>query len=216
MNDTTSDSPQNHAVQNHVPSCPDPRHFNFTARVLHWGMALMILTMLFVGIGMVTSLSLRPTLISLHRPLGIAILLLVIVRVINRLRHRPPPLPADLPAVQVFAAKASHWLLYALMFAMPLIGWSMLSAGGYPVTMFNGFVLPAIAPHNATVYALLRSAHTWLALLLFATVLLHLAAALFHAWVRRDEVFASMARGGNPGAAKTSVEVNDHGNSTNE
>lgn len=172
-----------------------PQHFNLTARILHWSMALLILTMLFVGIGMVASMSLRPNLISLHRPLGIAILLLVIVRLINRLLHRPPTLPEDLPAVQVFAAKASHWLLYTLMFAMPLIGWSMLSAGGYPVTMFNGFALPSIAPHNATVFAVLRSAHSWLALLLFVTVLMHLAAALFHAWVRRDSVFKSMARG---------------------
>ncbi|MEO5962906.1 MAG: cytochrome b/b6 domain-containing protein [Thermomonas sp.] len=170
-------------------------HFNLTARVLHWTMALMILSMLFIGIGMVASISLRPTLVSLHRPLGIAILLLVIVRLWNRLRNPPPPLPADLPPIQVFAAKASHWLLYGLMFAMPLIGWSMLSAGGYPVTMFNGFALPPIAPHDATVYAVLRTAHTLLALLLFATVLLHLSAALFHAWVRRDGVFESMARG---------------------
>lgn len=170
-------------------------HFNLTARILHWTMALMILAMLFVGIGMVASVSLRPTLVSLHRPLGIAILLLVIVRLWNRLRHHPPPLPADLPPMQVFAAKASHWLLYALMFAMPLIGWSMLSAGGYPVTIFKGFDLPPIAPHDPTVYAFLRGAHTWLALLLFATVLLHLSAALFHAWVRRDGVFQSMACG---------------------
>lgn len=211
MTDTENNAPQLQTPQDHLASRPDPRHFNLTARVLHWSMALMIVAMLFVGIGMVTSLSLRPTLISLHRPLGIAILLLVIVRLINRLRHRPLPLPADLPAVQVFAAKASHWLLYALMFAMPLIGWSMLSAGGYPVTMFNGVALPAIAPHNATVYAVLRSAHTWLALLLFATVLMHLAAALFHAWVRRDQVFASMARGGSTNA-KTSVKADDHGN----
>lgn len=170
-------------------------HFNLTARLLHWTMALMILAMLFVGIGMVASINLRPTLVSLHRPLGIAILLLVIVRLWNRLRHPPPPLPADLPTIQVFAAKASHWLLYGLMFAMPLVGWSMLSAGGYPVTMFKGFALPPIAPHDPTVYAVLRTAHTWLALLLFATVLLHLSAALFHAWVRRDGVFESMARG---------------------
>lgn len=175
-------------------------HFNLTARVLHWSMAALIVTMLFVGIGMVASMSWRPSLVGLHRPLGIAILLLAIVRLLNRLRHRPPPLPADLPAGQMLAAKASHWLLYALMFAMPLVGWSMLSAGGYPVTMFKGFALPPIAPHNATVYAVLRSAHTWLALLLFATVLAHLAAALFHAWVRRDGVFASMARG-EPGPA---------------
>ena len=187
-------------LQKPSAAAPVSRHFNLTARVLHWCMALMILTMLFVGIGMVSSVSLRPTLISLHQPLGIAILLLVIVRLINRLLHPPPALPADLPAVQVLAAKASHWLLYALMFAMPLLGWSMLSAGAYPVTMFNGFTLPAIAPHNATLYAVLRSAHTWLALLLFAVVLMHLAAALFHAWVRRDGVFASMARGKDLGA----------------
>lgn len=170
-------------------------HFNPVARALHWSMALMILAMLFVGVGMVASIGLRPTLVDLHRPLGIAILLLVIVRLWNRLRHPPPPLPDDLPPAQVLAAKASHWLLYALMFAMPLLGWSMLSAGGYPVTMFQGFDLPAIAPHDPVVYALLRAAHGWLALLLFGVVLLHVAAALFHAWVRRDGVFQGMAHG---------------------
>jgi len=110
-------------------------HFNLLARVLHWSMALMIIAMLFVGVTMVASLHLRPMLIDLHRPLGIAILLLVVLRLYNRLRHRPPPLPADLPAWQVLAAKASHWMLYALMLAMPLIGWAMLSAGGYPIVL---------------------------------------------------------------------------------
>lgn len=193
-----------------TPSPRPPRHFNLVARVLHWSMALAILAMLFVGVGMVASLSLRPVLVDLHRPLGIAILLLVIVRLINRLRHPPPPLPADLPRAHAFAARASHWLLYTLMFALPLVGWSMLSAGGYPVTIFKGFALLPIAPHHATIYAVLRSAHTWLALLLFATVLMHLAAALFHAWVRRDGVFASMARGASalppPAAADADLE----------
>ncbi|KAB7769132.1 cytochrome b [Xanthomonas maliensis] len=173
-----------------------PTHFNLPARVLHWLMAAMILTMLFVGVGMVASVTQRPWLIDLHRPLGIAILLLAVLRLINRLRHRPPPLPADLPAWQKAAAIASHWLLYALMLAMPLIGWAMLSAGGYPIVLWSGAELPAIAPHAPALYAWLRSAHGWLAYLLFATVLAHLSAALFHAWVRRDGVFSSMARGG--------------------
>lgn len=172
-----------------------PLHFNRLARVLHWLMAVMILSMLFIGVGMVASVAWRPVLVDLHRPLGIAILLLVVVRLINRLRHPPPALPSDLPRWQVLAAKASHLLLYALMFAMPLIGWSMLSAGGYPIVMFAGLQLPPIAPHDAGLYALLRGAHTWLAYLLFATVLLHLGAALMHAWVRRNGVFSSMARG---------------------
>ena len=169
-------------------------HFNLLARVLHWSMALMIIAMLFIGVTMVASLHLRPMLIDLHRPLGIAILVLVLLRLYNRLRHRPPPLPSDLPAWQVLAAKASHWMLYALMLAMPLLGWSMLSAGGYPIVLWSGFNLPPIAPHSAALYTALRSAHSLLAYVLFATVLMHLGAALYHAWVRRDGVFESMAK----------------------
>lgn len=170
-------------------------HFNLLARVLHWGMALLILAMLFIGVAMVASVHLRPGLINLHRPLGILIFVLVLLRLYNRLRHRPPPLPADLPALQAWAATASHWLLYALMLAMPLIGWAMLSAGGYPIVLWDGMQLPAIVPHTPSLYALLRNAHSLLAYLLFATVLMHVGAALFHAWVRRDGVFQAMARG---------------------
>ncbi len=155
----------------------------------------MILAMLFIGVVMVSSLTERPWLISLHRPLGIAIGLLAIVRLVNRLKHSPPPLPADLPPLQVIAAKASHWALYALMLTLPVIGWAMLSASGFPVTLFAGMTLPAIAPHDAALYATLRQAHGLLAGLLFLIVLAHLAAALYHAWVRRDGVFAAMARG---------------------
>ena len=170
-------------------------HFNLLARVLHWSMALLILAMLFIGVTMVASVHLRPALISLHRPLGILIFVLVLLRLYNRLRHRPPPLPADLPAWQAWAATASHWLLYALMLAMPLIGWAMLSAGGYPIVLWGGVQLPAIVPHTPSLYALLRNAHSLLAYLLFATVLMHVGAALFHAWVRRDGVFQAMVRG---------------------
>jgi cytochrome b561 len=172
------------------------RHFNLLARVLHWSMALAITIMLFVGAAMVVSLRYREQLLDLHRPLGLAILLLAIVRLANRLRHAPPPLPADLPRIQVWAAKASHWLLYALMLAMPLIGWGMLSAGAYPVVLFNGVNLPAILPHSPVLYGFLRPLHGVLAYLLFFTVLGHLGAALFHAWVRRDGVFEQMAKGG--------------------
>jgi cytochrome b561 len=172
-----------------------PRHFNLLARLLHWSMALAILAMLFVGAGMVVSLRHRDQLLALHRPLGIAILLLAIIRLINRLTRPIPPLPADLPAIQKLAAHASHWLLYGLMLAMPLIGWAMLSAGGYPIPLAGGVHLPAILPHSPEVYGWLRPLHGLLAYVLFLTVLGHLGAALFHAWVRRDEVFGQMAKG---------------------
>ncbi|MFZ5607119.1 MAG: cytochrome b [Pseudomonadota bacterium] len=173
--------------------------FNPLARLLHWGMAAMLLAMLFVGVGMVASIAQREWLIALHRPLGIAILVLVLVRIGNRLRHPPPPLPADLPRWQAHAAHLSHWLLYALMLALPLLGWAMLSAGGFPVQMTPALQLPPIAPVDPLLYAWLRWLHGSLAFALFALVLLHIAAALYHAWVRRDGVFSAMAgRGRSP------------------
>jgi cytochrome b561 len=169
------------------------QRFSLAQRALHWTMAIMIIAMLFIGIGMVSILA--PTywpLISIHRPLGIGILLLVLIRIATRLRSGAPALPGDLPRWQAAAAKASHLLLYALMLAMPLVGWAMLSAGGYPVVLYGPLHLPPIAPHDAGLYALLRAAHTWLAYLLFVTILAHLGAALFHALVRRDAVVRSM------------------------
>ena len=175
---------------------PTHSHFSPVQRLLHWTMALAILTMLFVGIAMIATVShAHNTLIALHRPLGMAILLLVIVRIAVRLKRGSPPLPDDMPVPQRFVARLSHLVLYALMLAMPLIGWAMLSAAGYPVTMFGSFHLPPIVPHNVRLYAALRALHTYLALMLFLSVLGHLAAALFHGLIRRDGVFSSMARG---------------------
>lgn len=167
--------------------------FYLPARLLHWLMALMIVAMLFIGVGMVSSVSERHEwLIRIHKPLGIAILILAAVRLSVRLRHRPPALPADLPAPQKLAAYASHWLLYALMLTIPLVGWAMLSAGGYPVMLSDSWRLPPIFPVDPIAFAILRHLHTWLALLLFVTFLAHMAAALYHGLIRRDGVLSSM------------------------
>lgn len=172
------------------------RHFSPLQRVLHWSMAVLIIAMLFIGVGMVSTVShAHETLLALHRPLGVALFALALIRVATRLKNGSPALPTDMPLLQRIAAKASHVILYALFIAMPLVGWAMLSAGGYPVTLFGGHHLPALVPQNVDLFALLRALHTWLAFALFATVLAHLAAALFHGLIRRDGVFSSMARG---------------------
>jgi cytochrome b561 len=88
---------------------------------------------------------------------------------------------------------ASHWLLYALMFALPLVGLGMLSAAAYPIVLAGSLHLPPILPHSDALYALLRPLRTALAFLLFATFLVHLSAALMHALIFRDGVFQSMA-----------------------
>lgn len=168
--------------------------FSPLQRVLHWLMAIMVLAMLFIGVAMVSTLKLSYlTLIAIHKPLGAAILVLALLRLGIRLRRGAPPLPSDLPSTQTIAAKLSHVVLYALLVAMPLIGWAMLSAGGYPILLFGSFHLPAIIPHDDRLYSALRTAHILLAYTFFATILLHVAAALFHALIRRDGVFRAMA-----------------------
>jgi len=172
------------------------KRFTPWQRVLHWLMAACIIAMLFIGVGMVSSV--RPvylTLVSIHKPLGIAILVLVLIRLALRLRYGAPTLPADLPAPMKLAAEGSHYALYALMIAMPLIGWGMLSAAAYPVVLFGGWHLPPVVPQSDALHALLWDAHFYLAFAFFALILLHVAAALFHALVRRDGVFQTMASG---------------------
>ena len=167
--------------------------FPIFSRILHWTMAVMVLAMLFIGVGMVASLTDYHWLVSIHKPLGILILILVAIRLVNRLLNPAPPLPEGVPALQRFAAHASHVVLYALMFALPLVGWGMLSAADYPIVLYGPLELPPILPHDAALYAMLRTAHTVLAFLLFATFIAHFAAALMHALIYRDGVFPSMA-----------------------
>lgn len=171
----------------------DSTRFNLPARLLHWSMAVLILAMLLIGVAMVTSLADYHVLVALHRPLGFLILLLAILRLANRWRHSPPPLPSDLSVWQRRAAHASHIGLYGLMLAMPLVGWAMLSAARYPAPLVGPVVLPPIVPQSPMLYAWLRELHTVLAYALFGIILVHLGAALLHALIRQDGVFASMA-----------------------
>jgi cytochrome b561 len=170
------------------------RYFTLLQRLLHWFMAACILAMLFIGVGMVSTVMPKYlTLVSIHKPLGIAILVLALMRLALRLRYGAPALPADLPEPMKLAAQASHYTFYALMIAMPLIGWGMLSAAAYPVVLFGGWHLPPILPQSDSLHTLLWDAHFYLAFAFFALILLHVAAALFHALVRRDGVFQTMA-----------------------
>ena len=163
-------------------------------RFLHWFMAACILSMLFIGVGMVSTVAPKYlTLVQIHKPLGVAILVLVLIRLALRFYYGAPALPADLPVPMKLAAESSQYVLYALMIAMPLIGWGMLSASSHPVVLFSGVSLPAILPVNADLYSLLRRAHSLLAFAFFGLILMHFAALLFHKLVRKDGVFDTMA-----------------------
>jgi cytochrome b561 len=168
--------------------------FTSLQRTLHWLMAACILAMLFVGVGMVSTVAPKYlSLIALHKTLGVTILVLALIRLGVRLRSGAPALPADLPEPMKLAAHLSHYALYGLMILMPLIGWAMLSAANYPIVLWGGVRLPPIAPPSESLHTLLWNAHVSLGFAFYALVLLHLAAALFHALIRRDGVFRTMA-----------------------
>jgi cytochrome b561 len=157
-------------------------------------MAACILAMLFIGVGMVSTIMPKYLpLVSIHKSLGIAILILALARLVVRLRYGAPSLPASMPEPMKLAAHLSHYAFYILMIGMPLIGWAMLSADDYPVVVFANVRLPAILPQSDRLHTLLWDAHFCLAFAFFALILLHVAAALFHALVRRDGVFEAMA-----------------------
>jgi cytochrome b561 len=170
------------------------QRFTPLQRTLHWIMAACILAMFFIGVGMVSSIMPKYLpLISVHKSLGILILILALIRLVVRLNYGAPALPADLPEPMKLAAHLSHYVLYALMIAMPLLGWAMLSAANYPVVLFGGVHLPMIVSQSESLHTLLWDAHYYLAFAFFAVVLLHLAAALFHGLVRHDGVVETMA-----------------------
>jgi cytochrome b561 len=171
-----------------------PPQFALLSRILHWLMAAMILAMLFIGVAMVASLNNYHRLVAIHRPLGIMILILAALRLANRMFFSTlPPFPPTMSQRERMIASASERLLYTLMFAVPLVGWGMLSAGHYPIVMFGPVHLPAILPVNPTLYAILRKTHTILAYLFFAVFLAHLAAVLFHTLIIRDRILNRMA-----------------------
>jgi cytochrome b561 len=171
-----------------------PHRFAPIQRLLHWLMAFCIIAMLFIGVGMVSTVAPKYLpLILIHKTLGVTLLVLVLARLAFRLRLSAPPLPADLPPAIKLGARLSHLLLYGFMIVMPLLGLGMLWAAAYPVVLFGGIEIPALLPQSDRAHTLLWNAHVYLGLAFFALVLLHVAAALFHALVRRDGVFSTIS-----------------------
>ena len=170
-----------------------PHRFALIQRLLHWLMAACIFAMFFIGVGMVSTVApTYPPLILTHKTLGVTLLVLVVIRLALRFHYGAPPLPADLPPAMKLGARLSHQLLYGFMIIMPLLGLGMLWAAAYPV-VYGGIRIPALLPQSDRVHTLLWHAHVYLGFAFFALVLLHLAAALFHALIRRDGVFGTIA-----------------------
>ena len=109
--------------------------------------------------------------------------------------HPAPPLPNDIPAIQQFAAHATHWALYVLILLQPIVGYIMTSAYPAPVPFFGLFNLPAIWPENRALSEQLSVVHLYIGLAIAAVAAMHIGAALFHHFVRKDRVLMRMISG---------------------
>jgi cytochrome b561 len=167
--------------------------YTLPAIALHWLLALLILGSLAVGTWM-TGLAMSPLRLQLynwHKWAGVIILTLTALRLLWRLTHRPPAPPA-MPAWQAAAHRATHGLMYALFFAVPLVGWAYSSAAGYPVVLFGVLPLPDFVPVDKALAEAVKPWHAWLAWALTALIGLHIAAALKHHFIDRDGLLSRM------------------------
>lgn len=167
--------------------------FPLSIRLLHWAMAALLVSMLCAGAIMVDSLATwQPYLLQLHKAFGVIALLLVCVRLLVRLTSTLPSLPSSLGSMQKKAATLSHYVLYGLMFALPLTGLLMQYNAARPIDVFGLFTLPVALTANIESFALYRISHQYLALALVLVVGVHITAALHHHFVRKDNVLKSM------------------------
>lgn len=168
-------------------------HFGIIAIIFHWLMAIILIGLVIIGLYM-TSLPSGPqklSLIGLHKEFGFLILMLVMLRIVWRLKNILPS-HASLSSFERLAARLSHWIFYMLMFALPMTGWIFSSAAGYSTSFFGLFVIPPLIEPNPAIRTLFSEIHEWLAYGLIATFCLHVAAALKHHFINKDNILKRM------------------------
>ena len=162
---------------------------------LHWTIAgLILLVQLPSGVvmGELGRGPLQNALYFTHKNVGIIVLLLAVVRLAWRLRNPGPALPRDLPGWQAAAARLTHFLLYALIFVMPVSGYLYTAAGGFPVPLLGIVELGGLAPRNKPLADAMGAVHYWSQWLLYLAAAAHVGGALQHHFVRRDDVLRRM------------------------
>src|SRR5215813_13029321 len=124
--------------------------YTATARVLHWITAILVLAQIVLGILIANKWTgaWQDQLYDLHKSNGAVLIPIILIRIFYRWGHPPPPLPADIPAIQQFAAHATHYLLYGLVVVQVFLGWIATAAYPAPVPIYGLFNLPSIWPEN--------------------------------------------------------------------
>jgi cytochrome b561 len=174
------------------------QRYTTTAIALHWLIAVLVVGAFTLGLVMTDIPGFSPAKLryyAWHKWAGVTVLLLAVLRLLWRLKHRPPALPPGMPAWQRGAAHGLHHLLYVLIFAVPLSGYFYTLAAGFPVVYFGLFQLPVLIAKNPALADTLKTVHYWLTMTLAALVALHVLAALKHQLIDRDGTMRRMLPG---------------------
>lgn len=164
--------------------------YNLLSRILHWFMALIIISLIIMGIYMTEFLAKdatsRSLIYSLHKSFGVVILLLFFVRLINRILNKAPTLPDIFKKSEKIAANIGHISLYILMLLMPLSGYLMSNSYGYNVKLF-GLKLPNLISTNYELGPIFSKAHFYLGYFLLLVILIHISAVIKHRFFDEKE-----------------------------
>ena len=178
-----------------------PRRYNGFAILLHWLLAFALVSIFSVGLYM-ADLPFSPQRLKLynwHKWAGITILTLSAIRLLWRLSHKPPTLPQSVTLGmqnwQVMAYRATHVLMYALFFIVPLVGWAYSSAAGFPIVLFGVLPLPDFVSASKPLAELIKPWHEISAFALAGLVVVHVAAALKHHFIDKDGLLTRMLPG---------------------
>ncbi len=180
-----------------TPARNSMRRYGGVAIALHWTMAILLVALVATGLYM-TRLpdvgydQVKIRLLIYHKELGIVALWLAMMRFAWRFGNELPALVRGMPEWQMVAARFVHLCFYALMFALPMTGWLMSSAAGFPVPFFGLFYLPDLIDYNEHHFQVLLQVHKWLAYALIPFICVHAGAALRHHFVSRDDTLRKM------------------------
>lgn len=171
-----------------------PDSYGIVAKAFHWVMAVLIIGLLAVGLSLeeFENTPTFRTLINLHKEFGIVVLALASIRLGWKVLDVSPSLPASMGSFAKLAAKLLHAALYVLMFALPLSGWAISSAAGYPVSIFGLFDMPMLIDANKDAVHDIKELHELFANVLIGLLVVHVAAALAHHFYYKDDVLRRM------------------------
>ncbi|WP_211622989.1 cytochrome b [Paraburkholderia domus] len=166
--------------------------YDGTAKFLHWLVVLLLAAQFVIGWTMPgIHKGTRPDgLIAWHLGVGAALIAAVVVRIVWRLTHRPAP--ASLSPFLSVVSHVTHGLLYLALLAVPLLGWANASSRGWSVKLLGVLPYPSISGVGSPVGHAMGDIHGYLAWVLFALIALHIAAALFHRFVLKDQTLQRM------------------------